>query len=92
MRRRLLRHGFWVTLRAAGVLAGCATLDEKQRDWVFQPSRQSWWGGAYAAEGLQDVWIDFRSVESGEPVRLHGLWLPQARADAPPLLYLHGAR
>lgn len=92
MRRRLFRHGLWVTLLAVSVLAGCATLDEKQREWVFQPSKQSWWGGSVASEGMQDVWIDFRSAESGEPVKLHGLWLPQARADAPLLLYLHGAR
>jgi alpha-beta hydrolase superfamily lysophospholipase len=73
-------------------LSGCATLDEKQREWVFQPSKQSWWGGATAAEGMQDAWIEFVSRESGEPVKLHALWLPQARTDAPLLLYLHGAR
>jgi hypothetical protein len=73
-------------------LSGCATLDQKQREWVFQPSKHSWWGGATAAEGMQEVWIEFDSRESGEPVRLNGLWLPQARADAPLLLYLHGAR
>jgi uncharacterized protein len=73
-------------------LSGCATLDEKQREWVFQPSKQSWWGGNAAAEGMQDVWIEFDSKESGKPVRLHGLWLPQPHADAPLLLYLHGAR
>jgi alpha-beta hydrolase superfamily lysophospholipase len=92
MSHRLLRHGLWATLLATAVLAGCATLDEKQREWVFQPSKQSWWGGASASEGMQDVWVEFRSQESGEPVRLHGLWLPQPRADAPLLLYLHGAR
>jgi uncharacterized protein len=74
------------------VLAGCATLDEQQRKWVFQPSKQSWWGGTAAAEGMQDVWIDFHSREADAPVRLSGLWLPQPRADAPLLLYLHGAR
>ncbi len=73
-------------------LSGCATLDQQQRKWVFQPSKQSWWGGAAAAAGMHDAWIEFDSRESGEPVRLHGLWLPQPRADAPLLLYLHGAR
>jgi alpha-beta hydrolase superfamily lysophospholipase len=74
-------------------LAGCATLDEQQRKWIFQPTDRTWWGGAQAAEGMQDVWIDFASQEeNGTPVKLHGLWLPQARADAPVLLYLHGAR
>jgi fermentation-respiration switch protein FrsA (DUF1100 family) len=92
MSRRLMRHGFWAALLAVSVLAGCATLDEKQREWVFQPSKQSWWGGNAAAEGMQDVWIEFDSRETGKPVRLHGLWLPQPHADAPLLLYLHGAR
>jgi pimeloyl-ACP methyl ester carboxylesterase len=92
MKRRVMRHGLWATLLALLVLAGCATLDEKQREWVFQPSKQSWWGGNAAAEGMQDVWIEFDSLETGKAVRLHGLWLPQPRADAPLLLYLHGAR
>jgi alpha-beta hydrolase superfamily lysophospholipase len=74
------------------VLAGCTTFDEQQRKWVFQPTKQSWWGGATAAEGMHDVWIEFHSREVDVPVRLHGLWLPQPRADAPLLLYLHGAR
>jgi alpha-beta hydrolase superfamily lysophospholipase len=87
-----MHHGLLAALLALSVLAGCATLDEQQRKWVFQPSKQSWWGSSAAAEGRQDVWIEFDSRESGEPVRLHGLWLPQAQANAPLLLYLHGAR
>lgn len=73
-------------------LVGCATLDEQQRRWIFQPSERSWAGSAAAAQGMQDVWIDFSSVESGQQARLHGLWLPAAAPDAPVLLYLHGAR
>jgi hypothetical protein len=75
-----------------GLLAGCTTLDEQQRKWIFQPSDRTWWGGLAAAEGMDDAWIEFESRSSGDPVRLHGLWLPQARPDAPVLLYLHGAR
>ncbi len=73
-------------------LGGCAALDEQQRKWIFQPSERTWWGGQAAAEGMQDVWINFRSATTDADVKLHGLWLPQARADAPVLLYLHGAR
>lgn len=76
----------------AGLLGGCAALDEQQRRWIFQPTDRTWAGGLAAAEGMQDVWIDFDSAATGQPVRLHGLWLPQAAADAPVLLYLHGAR
>ena len=76
---------------AIAVSAGCATLDAKQREWIFQPSDRSW-GGAQSTEGMEDVWIDFQSRDSGKTEKLHGLWLPHDRADAPVLLYLHGAR
>lgn len=76
---------------AAGVLAGCATLDERQREWIFRPGDRSWGNGAAVAATMQDVWIEFRSQVSGEPVRLHGLWAEGPTAGAPVLLYLHGA-
>lgn len=76
---------------AIAVSAGCATLDAKQREWIFQPSDRSW-GGAQSTEGMEDVWIAFQSRDSGKAEKLHGLWLPHDRADAPVLLYLHGAR
>jgi uncharacterized protein len=83
-------------LTALALLAGCATLDEKQRVWIFQPSDRSWAGGTYAAESMEDVWIDFTSTVTDKPVKLHGLWAQNenfvARSDAPVLLYLHGAR
>ena len=74
------------------MFAGCAALDEQQRRWIFQPSDRTWAGGLAAAEGMQDVWIEFDSQVSGQPVRLHGLWLAQEDPSAPLLLYLHGAR
>jgi alpha-beta hydrolase superfamily lysophospholipase len=85
-----------LVLLAAGLLAGCATLDERQRGWIFQPSDRSWGHSEQAAADMQDIWIDFNSEETGEPVRLHGLWSPNDRfaqdPKAPVLLYLHGAR
>ena len=74
-----------------GLQAGCATLDEKQREWIFQPGTRSW-AGAAAAAGMDEVWIEHRPANADTPVRLHGLWLPQPDARAPVLLYLHGAR
>ena len=91
-----MKRLLFVLIAAVGLLAGCATLDEKQRQWIFQPSDRSWSRGAEAAAGMSDVWIEFASRESGQPVKLHGLWAPHAdferSADAPILLYLHGAR
>ena len=88
MQRALLFLSLVLTI---AVSFGCATLDAKQREWIFQPSDRAW-GGAQSTEGMLDVWIDFRSDTSGKAERLHGLWLPHQRADAPVLLYLHGAR
>jgi alpha-beta hydrolase superfamily lysophospholipase len=87
----------WLSLATAlvvavGSLAGCATLEEKQREWIFQPSKNTWWASAHAAEGMRDEWIEFVSPSSGQPVRLHALWHASEQADAPVLLYLHGAR
>ena len=84
---------------AFAVLAGCATLDEKQRGWIFQPGNRSWGASAEMARDMQDVWLGFDSVSTGRPVRLHGLFLPAdahkagwSGSAAPLLLYLHGAR
>ncbi|WP_092127339.1 alpha/beta hydrolase [Polaromonas sp. YR568] len=80
---------------ALALLAGCATLDEKQRAWIFQPSDRTWSGGAAAAVGMDDVWVDFTPAGKDQPVRLHGLWLASDKPNpekAPVLLYLHGAR
>jgi len=79
-------------LTAFALVTGCATLDEKQRGWIFQPSDRSWWRGDEAAQGMSDVWISFNSQETGQPVKLHGLWLAHPKPHAPVLLYLHGAR
>ena len=81
---------------ALAVLAGCSTLAEKQGEWIFQPSDRSWSGGVAAAEGMQDIWIEFDSKLSGKPARLHGLWHAaegeHGKLKKPVLLYLHGAR
>jgi acetyl esterase/lipase len=89
MTRRL---PFILAALLAVAMAGCATLDEKQRAWIFQPSDRTWSGGLAAAQGMDEVWIEFESTLTGQPTRLHGLWLAADRANAPVLLYLHGAR
>ena len=79
---------------AALMSVGCVTLDERQREWIFQPGDRAWGGSAGYAEGMEDVWIPFRSEVTGKESRLHGLWLPaeDQAAGGPVLLYLHGAR
>ncbi|MBI3155759.1 MAG: alpha/beta fold hydrolase [Burkholderiales bacterium] len=77
-------------LLAAALLAGCATLDQRQREWIFRPGDRAWPGGLAAARTMQDVWIDYEA-RGREPVRLHALWAAPPSPGAPVLLYLHGA-
>jgi len=67
-------------LLTAALVAGCSTLDERQRAWIFQPSDRSWGGSALAARDMDDVWIEFESRITGQTSQLHGLWL---EADKP---------
>ncbi len=88
---------FIAALVTALLFAGCTTLDERQRAWIFQPSDRTWGGGLAAAEGMQDVWIPLAKtgvLPGGSPAdtKLHGLWLAAAKPNAPVMLYLHGAR
>ncbi len=91
-RRRLLGVAAAVAgVATVALLAGCTSLEERQRAWIFQPSKSTWSGAVAASEGMDEVWIEHQPADGGT-VRLNGLWLPQPRADAPVLLYLHGAR
>ena len=84
-----------ILLAASLSLGGCAVVDHEQRRWIFMPGQRIWGPAEAAAAGMQDVWIDYVSQhpeQKGQPVRLHGLWLPQHKPDAPVLLFLHGVR
>lgn len=91
MKRRLL---FAASVLAGVLSMGCSNLDERQREWIFQPSDRSWGSTAEMAQDMQDVWIPFRSQVTKADVQLHGLWLDaEHRPEAAPvLLYLHGAK
>ena len=89
----------WTLFTAAALAIAVTTwvarrLDEKQRGWIFQPSDRSWAGTAESAHDMDDVWVEFKSQVTGEPAKLHGLWLAskERAADGPVMLYLHGAR
>ena len=77
---------------ALATMAGVTSLDVQQRRWIFQAGLYSNAARNQGSAGMQDQWIQFHSEESGAAVTLHGLWLPQAKPDAPVLLFLHGAR
>ena len=86
---RRIAAALGLALLLALAIWGMRELDARQRVWIFQPSDRSW-PGANAA-GMQEQWIAFRSRD-GSAARLHALWMPSGNAQAPLLLFLHGAR
>ena len=79
----------WVAACIAVLLTGgCAYLETKQGDWIFNPAQGEWRGYRGPPAGIEEVWIPVGS--NGE--KLHAWWSPNMNPDAPLLLYLHGAR
>jgi alpha-beta hydrolase superfamily lysophospholipase len=83
----------WLAAAAAaalglGLLAGCASLDEWQRQAIFNPARDNprWFSEPLAGTEEYDV-----RLANGDT--LHFWYVPQTNpVDAPTVLYLHGAR
>ena len=75
------------TLAATALVGGCATVDEWQRKTIFSPVKgdQRWHREPLAGTEVFDL-----PVAEGQSIRA---WYTSAeRADAPTVLYLHGAR
>lgn len=72
---------------ALGAVAGCSSLDEWQRQAIFNPARENarWFAEPLAGTEEYDL-----HLENGDS--LHVWYLPNGSAAAPTVLYLHGAR
>ena len=83
----------WHRTVGAGVAAlrRVASLEAQQRRLIFR-ARRAPPAAAFGLANAAECWIDYLAADTGAPVRLHACWLGQARAEAPVLLYLHGAR
>lgn len=93
--QKTLTRALWiaVSLLLAGALtAGCASFDEQQRKWIFQPQTAGGSQRTGNTNGMDDVWIEYTAPSDDSRVKLHALWLANANPRAPVLLYLHGAR
>jgi uncharacterized protein len=75
------------TLAATALVGGCATVDEWQRKTIFSPVKgdQRWHREPLAGTEVFDL-----PVAEGQ--RIRAWYTPAERADAPTVLYLHGAR
>ena len=69
---------------------GLAYLDLKQRELIFRPEKQSWEGLGQTDLAFQELWIPL-AYEATEKAGIHAWWLPAKCADAPAILFLHGA-
>lgn len=88
------------------ILGGCAFLDTKQRELIFRPAKEDVsWG--IRSEAVQEVWLPVRGLDTArtqgdvdggadrgvdDSEKIHAWWWPADQADAPTMLYLHGAR
>jgi alpha-beta hydrolase superfamily lysophospholipase len=85
---RRWRAALAATVVALGTVAGCGSLDEWQRQAIFNPARDNPRWFAEPLDGTEEY--DLR-LANGET--LHFWYVPQERAAAAPtVLYLHGAR
>jgi alpha-beta hydrolase superfamily lysophospholipase len=66
---------------------GCAYWTEKQGELIFRPTKDVWRGFNGAAASFDEHWIPV-----GNGHKLHAWWIKAEQADAPVILYLHGAR
>ena len=79
------------------VLAGCAVLDTKQREWIFRPVKEDWRGYAGLPQGVKEFWLNVKtgaasSEKSPADETIHTWWIPQDNPAAPAIIYLHGSR
>lgn len=88
MRERRLLSRLLAAVALAAAVGGCAYLNEKQGELIFRPTNDTWWGYHNAGLAYEERWIPV----GGNGDRLHAYWAPASDAQAPVLLYLHGAR
>ena len=84
---RLKVAGSAAALVAGLLIGGCAYLSEKQAELIFRPSKDAWRGYSAERYPFEEHWVPI-----GEGQKLHAWYLKGDRADAPVVLYLHGAR
>ncbi|WP_447577041.1 alpha/beta hydrolase [Achromobacter kerstersii] len=86
-RRLPIRRLVAVAVVTAASVVGCSHLDSWQRQTIFSPQSepQTWWREPAAGTEVYDL-----ALANGDKVRA---WYWQSpKADAPTVLYLHGAR
>jgi fermentation-respiration switch protein FrsA (DUF1100 family) len=73
-----------------GFTTGCASLEEKEREYTFRVVKgdAGWYSGV--PDSVQDVYLPVSATPGAQ--RIHAWWWPDADPKAPVIFYLHGAR
>ena len=88
-RKSIYAQLHWIAiLMVLSLFAGCAYLETKQGEWIFNPVQGEWRGFRGQPAEFQEHWIPVGKHDE----KLYAWWSPAAGSDAPVLLYLHGAR
>jgi uncharacterized protein len=85
-------RGVVAVAATVAVAAGCSALDTKQRELIFRPVKDAGATPADYSLAFEDVWLKLPTLEGAAAERVHGWWIPAGSAEAPSVLYLHGAR
>jgi uncharacterized protein len=78
-----------IALGLGGAFAGCSSLDEWQRQAIFNPARDN---PRWFSEPLAQTEEFDRGLPNGQRIHLWYIAQPVKAAAAPTVLYLHGAR
>ena len=79
---------YFATAMAILIVGGCAYVETKQGEWIFNPIQGEWRGYKSQREKYEERWI----AVGNQDQKIHAWWAPVADPNAPVLLYLHGAR
>ncbi len=79
---------YLVTAMAIFIAGGCAYVETKQGEWIFNPVQGEWRGYKAQRDKFEERWI----AVGNQNEKIHVWWAPAADPNAPVLLYLHGAR
>ena len=73
-----------------GFATGCASLEEKEREYTFRVVKgdAGWYSGV--PDSVQDLYLPVSATPGAQ--HIHAWWWPDADPKAPVIFYLHGAR
>lgn len=88
--RSIVVRAALAVLAVALLATGCASLEEKEREWTFRVVKgdAGWYSGT--PRDVQELYLPVGDAPGAQ--KIHAWWWPDANPDAPVVYYLHGVR